>query len=230
MSSDSDEFVRLRLLSGLKKYSQIMKQIQVRGLNERDTSEIVRMILGELFGYDAFFDVTSDVTVRGSGADYAIVCEGRVKILLVVKPFTVEPDASHLQRMSGTSTPHFVEWGVVTNANTWACYRLGVGPDRHPEDVFRATILDDTPCEDSLKLFYLLTKEGLLDNSLLAYWEEVCVLHPSRIVQMLLAEESIGLLRREILRATSYKVDSSTLRKLLREKILRPETLRGITD
>src|SRR5262249_39683077 len=153
-----------------------------------------------------FFDVTAEISVRGTNADYAVLVDGCLQFLLNVKGIGVVPNAAHLLRLGGSSAPPYADWIVLTNADVWNCYRLGVGSDRHPELVFRVTLSDGKSLEEKTALFYLLTKEGVQQNALTQYWEEIRVLHPGRIASLLLSEDILNMLRREVQRTTNYRV------------------------
>jgi len=216
---------RNRIQDGLKKYSRIVAQARQRGMNERDTSDIVKAMLGDMLGYDPFFDVTAEASVRGPFADYAVLTDGCLRFLLSVKPIGVAPNPTQLLRLSGASRPTYADWVVLSNADIWSCYRLGIGPDRHPELIFRISLLDSRSPDDKVSLFYLLSKEGVQQNALTLYWEQIRVMHPGRIAALLLSEEVINLLRRELYRRANYRVDRQTLYDILTRDVLRPEAL-----
>jgi hypothetical protein len=216
---------RNRIQDGLKKYSRIVGQARQRGMNERDTADIVKAMLGDMLGYDPFFDVTAEVSVRGQTADYAVLIDRQLGFLLNVKSLAVVPNAAHMLRMSGSSTPPYAEWALLTNADVWICYRLGVGPDRHAEQVFRVSLLDTTLPEEKAQLFYLICKEGLQDGSLQSYWEQVKILNPGRIAAIVLSDDVLNMIRRELQRTANYRIDSQTLYALLTRDILRADAL-----
>src|SRR5258708_7668135 len=115
MMIKNTEGVRNRIQDGIKKYSRIVTQAKQRGMNESDTSDIVRAMLGDMLGYDPFFEVTAEVSARGQNADYAVLMEGRLQFLLIVKAIGVSPNAAHLLRLSGSSAPPYAQWALVTN-------------------------------------------------------------------------------------------------------------------
>jgi hypothetical protein len=219
------ENARNHIQDGVKKYSRIVSQARHRGMNERDTSDIVKAMLGDMLGYDPFFDVTADASVRGPNADHAVLIDGQLKFLLVVKSIGVVPHAAHLLRLSGANTPQYCQWAVLTNADVWACYRLGVGHDRHPELIFRVSLLDSKTPEEKTALFFLLSKEGVEQNALAQYWERIRALNPGRIASLLLSEEILNLLRRELLRTANFRTDRQALLDLLLHEVIRPEAL-----
>jgi hypothetical protein len=221
---------RLRIQDGIKKYSRIVAQARQRGMNERDTADIVNAMLGDTLGYDPFFDVTAETSLRGPVANYAVLAEGKLAFLLMVKGIGVQPSAIHLLRLSGIAAPPYADWILLTNADIWSVYRLGVGIDRHPELVFRVSLTDNASMEEKTDLFYLLSKEAMGAQALRAYWENVRVLHAGRIASIILSEETLSLLRRELQRATSYRVERHTLYEFLIREVLRPEALSSQAD
>jgi hypothetical protein len=219
------EPTRSRIHDGIKKYSRIVAQARQRGMNERDTGDIVKAMLGDMLGYDPFFDVTAEISMRGLCADYAVLTEERLRFLVMVKAIGIPPHASHLLNLSGTNAPAYVQWVLLSNADDWSCYRLGVGADRHAELVFHTALLDSTPVEEKIALFFLLSKEGLQQDALTQYWEQIRVLNPGRLVNLLLSEEVLNLLRRELQRTANYRIDRQSLQNILMRDVLRSEAL-----
>src|ERR1051326_8620397 len=113
---------RIRIQDGLKKYSRIVAQARQRGMTERDTADIIKAMLGDMLGYDPFFDVTAESSLRGPYAAHAVLVEGQLEFLLCVKAIGVTPHAAHLLRLSGSSTPSYADWALISHADTWACY------------------------------------------------------------------------------------------------------------
>ena len=216
---------RSRIQDGIKKYSRIVGQARQNGMNERDTSDIVKAMLGDMLGYDPFFDVTAEISVRGHTADYAVLIERQLQFLLNVKSLAVVPNSAHMLRMSGSSTPPYAQWALLTNADVWSCYRLGVGPDRHAELVSRVSLLDGTSVDEKTQFFYLVCKEGVQGGALQDYWERVRILNPGRLAAMLLSDDVLNLIRRELHRTANYRIDSQSLYALLTRDVLRADAV-----
>jgi hypothetical protein len=214
---------RNRIHDGLRKYSRIVAQARQRGMNQIDTGDVVKAMLGDMLGYDPFFDVTSEVGIRGPYADYAVLIDHQIRFLLLIKAIGTIPHAAHLLRLSGANVPPYVEWVVATNGDIWACYRLGIGKDRHPELVFRIAMLDGRSMEDKLNAFSMLCKEGVLMGALIDHWEQTRALNPGRLASLLLSDEILNVLRRELHRDTHYRADNQTLRDVLLRDVLRAD-------
>lgn len=220
-----NETTRERIQDGVRKYARIVARARERGISESDNRDLVRAMLGDMLGYDPFFDVTSEAVVRGPHANFLVLPNSPLQFLVQVKHLSIAPHAAHLLRMSGINTPSFTAWAILTNADTWACYRLGVGHGRHPELVFRVSLSEGGSLDEKVKLFGLLSKEGVEQESLIRHWEEYRVLNPGRLTSLILSEETLHLLRREIQRQSSYRVDIHTLRGILTQEVLRPSAL-----
>ncbi len=216
---------RTRIQDGIKKYSRIVHQARQRGMNERDTADIVKAMLGDMLGYDPFFDVTAESSIRGPHADHAVLLNGRLQFLLLVKAVGIVPHAAHLLRLSGANTPNYCQWALLSNADYWACYRLGVGPDRHPELVFRVSLSDAVSLEEKTTYFLLVSREGMEQNALEYYWQRVHALNPGRIASLLLSEDILNLLRRELMRTANFRVERQVLLDVLQQEVIRPEAL-----
>jgi hypothetical protein len=223
---------RNRILDGLRRYTRIVAQARTRGMNDRDTADVVKAMLSDMLGYDPFFDITAEASTRGPLCDYAILSGDRLNFLLIVNPVGAPPNIGQLLKLSGAAAPPYADWLVLTNADVWTCYRLGVGTDRHAELVFRVSLLDNGPAEEKVKYFQLLSKESVTDGSLSGYWQQTHVLNPGRIASILLSEDALSMLRREIHRKSGYRVDRNALYEVLVRQILRSEALaaRSVED
>ena len=75
-----------------------------------------------------------------------------------------------------------------------------------------------------------MSKEGVLQNAHDLYWEQTRVLNPGRIAALILSEDNLNLLRREIQRNAGYHVDRNTLYEILVQQVLRPSAPTVISD
>ena len=55
-----------RLASGLKHFQKIVATAKNRDVNESDTATILNDIFHEVFGYDKYFQITSEFAIRGT--------------------------------------------------------------------------------------------------------------------------------------------------------------------
>lgn len=62
----------------IKKFSKIIEIASTRDMNESDTSNIINDMLGDLFGYDKFFDVTTEYKIKWQYADYGVKIDDKL--------------------------------------------------------------------------------------------------------------------------------------------------------
>ena len=75
-----------RIASGLKRFQPILQAAHARDINESDTVVIVTDVLQYVLGYDKYTEITSEHAIRGTYCDLAIKIDGRLALLIEVKP------------------------------------------------------------------------------------------------------------------------------------------------
>src|SRR6185437_11303517 len=79
-----------RLKSGLKHFQEVVRSAQSRDVNESDTVIIVTDMLSDVFGYDKYSEVTSELSIRGTRCDLATKLDGKVQMLFECKAVGTE--------------------------------------------------------------------------------------------------------------------------------------------
>ena len=69
--------VSARISGGLKVFQPILDSAHTRDVTESDTVIIVTDLLHEVFGYDKFAEITSEMAIKGTFCDLAIKQIGR---------------------------------------------------------------------------------------------------------------------------------------------------------
>jgi len=69
-------------------------------MNESDTSNIINDMLGEMFGYDKFFDVTTEYKIKGQYADYGVKIDDKLTFIIEVKAIGVSLNDNHIFQAS----------------------------------------------------------------------------------------------------------------------------------
>jgi len=83
--ANSPARVSNRLASTLKAFQPVLQSAKTRDVNESDTVIIVTDLLSEMFGYDKYSELTSEVAIRGTYCDLATKVDGEVQFLIEVK-------------------------------------------------------------------------------------------------------------------------------------------------
>src|SRR3954467_9678259 len=89
-----------RITTQLKRYQAIIADAKSRDISESDTVNIVRDMLGDLFGYNKFIEVTSEFAIRGTFVDLAVKIGEEVRFLIEGKAIGVDLKDHHVSRRS----------------------------------------------------------------------------------------------------------------------------------
>ena len=136
-----------RIQSTIKKFQNIVGQAKQRNLNEADTRDIVKAMISDLLGFDPFFEVTGEFSIKGQYADFAIKSNDSILFFTEVKSIDTKLDEKHLFQVIGYAANHGVEWAVLTNAERWVVYRLFAGEEKKTEVVLDFNVLTGSALE-----------------------------------------------------------------------------------
>lgn len=211
-----------RIESIIGRYTDIVRRAEQAGFNEADTSAIAKDMLGEVFGYDKFFDVTSEYKIKGHYVDYGVKIDNELRFLVETKAIGIPLEEKHLFQLIAYSANQGLEWMVLTNARVWQCYHLALGKGSETKLVFQVDFLDDNqPLNEKIENLFLLTKEGMWCGALQKYLERLQALDPLMIVHTVLSEPVLTVLRREVKKATQYNLAVEDLKETLIHQVIR---------
>ena len=156
-----------RFSSKLKKFQPILRYALDRDVNESDTVDITTDILGELFGYEKFVEVTSEYKIRGTHCDLAIEINGQVRILIEVKAVGIELNERHLRQAVNYAANKGVDWVVLTNGAIWRVYLVEFTKPIKAELVMEIDLLKlSTRKTEDFGPLFLLSREGIGKSAL----------------------------------------------------------------
>lgn len=119
--------IKDRFVKNLKTYQSIVTKYFKNGANESDTVTLVTSILSDIFGYDKFSEVTSELKVKNQYCDLAIKINGVIKYLIEVKAIGVALNTNHLNQICNYGVNKGNEWVILTNAKDWKIYKIKFG-------------------------------------------------------------------------------------------------------
>ncbi len=199
----------------LKKYSKITEAAKKRGLNESDTSNIVNDMLGEVFGFDKFFDVTTEYKIRGQYADYGVKIEDKLIFLIEIKAICVPLNENHIFQAASYASTEGVEWVVLTNLEEWRIYHLSFGSRIDQELVVQFNLIEEGK---SVKIFdkaSCLHKEGIKKGLLKKLWTNKVALSEWNLKKVLFGKSIVNSIRRELSKITGVKIGENDVTDLL---------------
>ena len=221
--------VAARLSAGLKRFQPILASAKSRDVNESDTVVIVADILGEIFGYDKYSEITSEHAVRGTYCDLAIKIDGALAFLAEVKAIGADLRESYVKQAVDYAANQGVEWVVLTNGALWRIYRVGFGKPITNELLIELDMLSlSARNDDHLELLFLLSKEGWLRSRLGDYHNQKEALSRFTVAAIVLSDPLVEIVRRELRRITpNLRIDLNDVRRVLETEVVKRDAIEG---
>ncbi len=183
--------------------------------NEAETRKRVERILEWLMGYDVFRHVTREHAVHGAGntehCDFAIQVDNSAgassspDMIVELKKVNIDLTRRHLKQVAGYAIDMGCEWALLTNGRDWQLYHITFDKPPQTKLIESWNLVTDDPVTLAQKfeiISYRNVKRGGLDR----LWEKRNVLTPRNILSVILSEDSIRLIRRELRRVTDIPV------------------------
>lgn len=217
-----------RIQSGLKRFGPILAAQRDRDVSEADTVTLVKDILSEVFGYDKYSELTSEYAIRGTYCDLAVQFEGKVQLLIEVKAIGSPLQDRHVKQAIDYACNKGVEWTVLTNGIEWVLYHVIFKKPIDKEEVVKLNLLEMDPRrEENLEKLYLLTRTGLSKDAHAEFHSRQEATNRFMLAAILLSEDVLKTVRREVRRVTELLVDQEDIERVLREQVIKRDTLEG---
>lgn len=213
-------FVRLR---------PVLAEALSRDVNEADTVTLVKAVLSDAFGWDPFFEVTSEFAVRSTWVDLAVKHDSNIAYLIEVKAIGSDLKDNHLRQAIGYAANQGVDWVVLTNGAVWQAHRVIFGKPIGHELVFQLNLLHDNPRDAKVKeMAFLLSKEGMTKAAISQFHAEKQALSRFNIAALLRSEQVLALVRRELRRAyPKLNPNIEHIREIVVSEVLKREVVDG---
>lgn len=125
--------IESRLVTGIQKFQPILRKASLSNKNESDTVTIIVDILCEVFGYDKYESITSELAIKRTFCDFAVKLDGQVKLLLSAKLSRLIswrstssrlPPTPQMLGLTGWSLPTVStgEYTVWSSRNRWTAF------------------------------------------------------------------------------------------------------------
>lgn len=200
----------------LKKFITILQAASQKDINESDTSNIINDILGDVLGYDKFFDVTTEYKIRGQYADYGIRINNKIHAFIEVKAINITLNQNHLFQVASYAVHEGVDWAILTNGNVWHLYRI---ENTKPIKLTLVTAIDlfdkDQRLPQKCLAFAVFHKKSLMRGYIEKLWKEKTCVNPEIIKKILKSKTGVDFLRKQIKHQSGYKVDAERIQGLL---------------
>jgi hypothetical protein len=218
-----------RLVAGIKRFQPIISSAKARDLGEADTVSVVKDMLGEVFGYDKYSEVTSEFAIRGTYCDLAIKLEGTLQILIEVKAVGIELKDHHVKQAVDYAANQGVDWVILTNGVTWRVYNIIFAKPIDQELVIELDFCALNPRNESeIETLYLWCKEGWQRSVLGEYHIQKQALSRFFIGAMLLNDPVVEVIRRELRRVSpDVRIELDQIKAVLASEVIKRDVMEG---
>lgn len=210
---------------------RIVQEAEKSDCNEADTRRRIERIFESLMGYDPFKHISRERSVRGAGetehVDFAIQLEegedAKPKIMVEIKRVCVDLLLKHLRQVSSYAINAGCEWILLTNSREWKLYHVSFGQPPITKLIHNWNILTDD-VSTLAQRFELISYKSVKKGTLEEVWQKTNILHPRNLLQAILSDGSINILRRELKKNSGMRLTTedimSGIRRLLNEAAL----------
>lgn len=218
-----------RFAATLKPFQSILQQQKDRDVSEADTVTLVKDLLSSVFGYDKYAELTSEHSIRGTFCDLAVKLDGKLSFLIEVKAIGIDLKDGHVKQAIDYAANQGVEWVVLTNGIEWRLYHVLFKKPIDKEEIAKLNLLTaSAKNEDDADKLYLLTREGFCKSALAEYRDRKDATSRFMLAAIILNSESVqSAIRREIRKVSEILVEPEVIDKMLREEVIKRETIEG---
>jgi predicted type IV restriction endonuclease len=218
-----------RILEGTQRYRPILEQARARDVNESDTVTIVKGLLADVFGWNPFFEVTSEYAIRSTYCDLAVKTDDQIRYLIEVKAIGSDLRDNHLRQAINYAANYGIEWVVLTNGSNWQAHRVTFAKPIGHDLVFELDFLHGNPRDANFRATaFLLSKEGMTKSAIAQYHQERLALSKFNAAAIIRSEAVVAVVRRELRRAfPALNPSVEQVRELLETEVLKREVVEG---
>jgi hypothetical protein len=218
-----------RLAAGLKRFKPVLESAKARDVNESDTSMIVTDMLGEVFGFDKYNEITREYAIRGTYCDLATKIDGKLQTLIEVKAIGVGLRDNHMKQAVDYAANQGIEWVVLTNGQIWKVFSVSFSKPISADLVLELDMLSlHHNDEDAVEDLFLLSKEGVQRSGLDVYNDQLRVRSRFNLAALIMSDSVLHTIRRELKRLSpDVRISVDEIRDALSHEVLKREVLEG---
>ncbi len=210
---------------------RMIQEAEKLDCNEADTRRRIERIFENVMGYDALKHMSRELAVRGAGetehVDFAVQLEegeeAKPAFMVEIKRVNVALGSKHVRQASSYAINSGCEWVVLTNSKEWKLYHVSYGQPPVTKLIYSWNIVTDD-VSTLAERFKLISFKGVKKGALDDVWQKTSVLHPRNLLQAMLSDTSLKLLRRELRKTTDVLLAPEEvvggIRRLLNEAAL----------
>ena len=223
--------IQERIKAALRRFKPLLKAARERDAGRADTATLALDLLSELFGYDRYTEITSELDNKESVFDFSIQTEGQPRMLVRVSPIGMAPDDRYLLATAQYAQMNGVDWIILTNGIGWQVHHVEDVGANAPETpvVLVFDLLQMQPGRDAhLGTIHLLTREGHEKAGLSHFKLRLEMTNRHYLGAMVLSDAVVASVRRELHKLNpDLRVTPAELRENLAKGVLRPDIVQS---
>jgi len=218
-----------RFKKAVPKFQKILQDARDRDVNESETVRIVTDILSELFGYDRYSEVTTELDVKGTYCDIAIRVDNDLRFIIEVKAIGHDLKDKYVRQAVDYATNKGVDWAILTNGILWRVFHVTFGKPIGQELILELNFLELNPrSSNDANSLYLLARGGLNKSLLAGYQTQVQATNKYMLSAIIMTEPVLNAIRREVRRISpDVGVKIEDIKEALAKEVLKREVVEG---
>jgi predicted type IV restriction endonuclease len=218
-----------RLISLIPKFQKVLAIAKARDLNESDTVAVITDVLAEVFGYEKYLEITSEMAIRGTYCDLAVKIGDKIQFLIECKAIGTELKEMHLRQAIGYGSNKGLPWIVLTNGADWQIYRIRFEQPIAWDLVARFDLSIGNPKDEKfIEALFLMTKEGVEKSAREEVYEKNQCVNRFVIGAIIMSDPVVQAIKREVRRfSDGLKIEETEIVALLNEGVLRRDLVEG---
>ncbi len=223
--------IQERIKAALRRFKPLLKAARERDAGRADTATLALDLLSELFGYDRYTEISSELDNKESVFDFSIQTEGQPRMLVRVSPIGMAPDDRYLLATAQYAQMNGVDWIILTNGIGWQVHHVEDVGANAPETpvVLAFDLLQMQPGREAhLGAIHLLTREGHEKAGLSHFKLRLEMTNRHYLGAMVLSDAVVASVRRELRKLNpDLRVTPAELRENLAKGVLRPDIVQS---
>ncbi len=220
----TDRFIRM-----IPKFQKILQLAKDRDVNESDTVSVLNDIFGDVFGYDKYLEVTSELAIRSTFCDLALKVDEKIQFLVEVKAIGIDLKENHIRQAVDYGANNGVPWVILTNGIDWRLFRIKFEQPINYDLVFAFNLSSLDPyVEKDQEILYAISKEGLNRNAREEYYEKAQSVNKYILGNLILSDSVLDFIRRELKKLSEgLRVDIEEVEQIIKNEVLKREIVEG---
>jgi hypothetical protein len=212
----------------IRQAREMVESVVKADANEAETRRRVERVLEAVCGYDPLQHLSRELAVHGAGetehVDFAIKLdsgqEAKPVVMIEIKRVGIDLAPKHLRQVTSYAINAGCEWIFLTNSREWRLYHVAFGQPPVTKLLISWNLLTDD-LEDVARGFKVISHGNVSRGGLDKLWQKAAVLQPRNMLEAILSQESVRVLRKELRKSTGVMLPLEDvvagIRRLLNE-------------